>query len=336
MTRRIFRAIVLTAMLAILLTAVLIVSMVFRFFSDQSSRDMRIEARTIASTLTFVPEDAAYLASLDNAHRITLVKADGTVLFDNSADEADMENHAQRPEILSALESGEGASQRHSDTLSKQTSYYAIRTQEGTVLRLASTQSSLLGLYLNVLPLLVLVMGLVTLLALQIARIIAGHIVAPVNTLDLDRPLSNSVYDELSPLLTRMDRQNEQIRRQVRDLERAHSEMAAVINSMREGLVLLDKNRAVLSINDSAADVLSLHAADCIGKDALSLIAEEDLCSALAAAMRGQRAEGMLERGGRYIHAYANPVKRMGANKGAVLLLVDVTEGYTAEVIRRE
>ncbi len=297
---------------------------------------MRAEARSIAAALPYVQEDAAYLDSIRTDHRVTLIGPDGAVLYDTNADEAAMENHAARPEIMLALAEGEGASRRYSHTLSQMTSYCAVLTGEGTVLRVSSTQSTLFGVYMNILPLLLLVMGLVALLSLFIARLTAGHIVAPVNMLDLDKPLQNQVYDELSPLLRRMDRQNSQIRRQVHDLEKAQAEMNAIIESMREGLILLDKHRRVLSLNRSAAQFLGVHAADCTGRDALTCLKEEPLREALAAAMKGGSGDGLLERSGRYIRAFANPVRRLGQNKGAVLLLVDVTEAYTAEISRRE
>ncbi len=336
MTKRIFRAIVLTAMMAIILTALLLVSTVFNFFEGQTTDDICAEAKGIAAALGYVPEDEAYLRSLETDHRITLISAGGEVLFDSSADEADMENHAQRPEIMAARASGEGESRRYSDTLSRQTYYYALLTGDGTVLRVAGTDSSLLGVSLSVLPLLLLVMGLVTLMALIIARVSAGHIVAPVNMLDLDKPLQNSIYDEITPLLKRMDRQHNQIRRQMHDLEKARAETAAIIDGMREGLMLLDKRRMVLSMNESAAEVLGVKAADCIDRDALPNIKDEAVRNALLSALEGVSADCLLERSERYYHAFANPVRRQGRHAGAVLLLVDVTETYTAESSRRE
>ncbi len=336
MTQRILRAILLTTMLAILLTAVLIVSTMFRFFSGRTSDEMSSEARAISAALAYVPDDAAYLGSIETAHRLTLVTAKGEVIFDTRAEEATMENHANRPEIMAALQQGVGSGQRYSDTLHEPTRYVALRTAEGDVLRVASTESSLLGVYVNILPILLLVMALVALLSLFIARISAGHIVAPVNDLDLDQPGSPVIYEELTPLLRRMDKQNRQIRAQMHDLEKAHAETDAIINSMREGLILLDKNRLVLSMNESAAEVMGVNAVDCLGRDAMPLLPDESLRLAVTEAMNGVNRDVLLERSERYIHAFASPVQRMGQNKGAVLLLVDVTETYTAEISRRE
>ncbi len=336
MTRRILRSILLTAMLAILLTTGLMISTTFRVFEGHINSDLRTEARSIAAALPHVPQDQDYLNSLNTVHRVTLILPDGAVLHDSNADEAAMENHAQRPEIIDALQYGEGESQRYSDTLSQQTLYYALRTDEGAVIRIASTEYSLFGVYMNMLPLLLLVVGLVSLLALFIARYSAAQIVAPVNSLDLDHPMKNQVYDELTPLLTRMDKQNRQIGRQLHDLEKAHAEASAIIGSMREGLVLVDSRRSVLSINQSAAEVLGVPQTGVNGSDVMSLITEIPLKNALTTALSGGSDDVLLERSERYIRAFASPVRRMGQNKGAVLLLVDVTDSYTAEMSRRE
>ncbi|MBQ4089243.1 MAG: histidine kinase, partial [Clostridia bacterium] len=191
MAKRIFRTIVLTVMLAVLLTTTLIVSALFNLYEKQVSDELRLESDHIVHALTVTDDVLNYLENICSKNRITLVDADGTVLFDNAADPANMVNHGERPEIRLAFQEGSGETKRISDTLSEMTLYYAVRTADGDVLRIASTRSSVLGIFMDVTHIIIGMLLTVVALSFIIARISTRFIVAPINSLDLDSPLEN-------------------------------------------------------------------------------------------------------------------------------------------------
>ena len=202
MTKRIFRNILLTSVMALLLTSALLVGTLYNVYESRISAELRTEAEYIVRALDTMDDDLSFLRGLTLNNRITLISPDGVVLYDSAADEARMDSHAERPEVSDALVTGTGESKRYSDTLSDITTYYARRTANGNVLRIASTRSTLVGLFLDVAPQIVVMMLMVAALSLLIARFSARQIVQPINELKLDEPLENEIYDELAPLLT--------------------------------------------------------------------------------------------------------------------------------------
>lgn len=336
MARRIFRNIVLAAVLAVLLTAVLIVPALYNAHEDSMGRELRQEAEDITQALAWLENDIAYLQSLHTDSRVTLIASDGEVIYDSMAEAAQLENHAGRPEVMQALAHGSGESTRTSDTLSETTIYYARRTDDGCVLRIGNTRSSMLGTFLNVLPLIFLMLLGVALVSLLLARRAAGRIVSPINALDLDHPLANEAYDELAPLLTRMHRQHEQIDRQLHALESARAELAAIMASMREGMVLLDRNENVLSMNESAARIFNVSAQDAVGSSLLSVNRNASLHEMVRQAMDGEGGMLAMAHGDRQYELFISPVPDGEAVRGVVLLVLDVTERFAAEASRRE
>ncbi len=336
MAKRIFRNIALTAVLAVLLTAMLIVPVLYNVHENDMSRELRQEAVFIASALELAVDDAAYLESLDTESRITLISADGIVIYDNTADAARMENHAERPEVDMALKNGTGESTRLSDTLAETTIYYALRTNDGYVLRIANTRGSALLAFANVLPLVFAMLLCVVLLALLIAKRTAKRITEPINALNLDQPLDNDAYDELAPLLSRMDRQHTQIMEHMKSLENARTELAAIMDNMREGMILLDKNSAVLSMNESAGRIFAVEPAYAVGQNLLSVNRDANLHDLVEVALAGAGGDLTMNRNNRHYRVYASPVMQNDAVRGTVLLILDVTERFAAEESRRE
>ena len=336
MAKRIFRNIVLTAILTVLLAAAVIVPSLYTAHENRMSSALRQEAGIIADALELAEDDPAYLKQLDTESRISLISADGTVLFDSVADAAQMENHANRPEFVQALESGSGESTRASETLAKTTIYYALRMENGLVLRISDTRSSMLGTFMKVLPMIVGMLLCVVLIAFLIARQTARRIVKPINELNLDNPLENDAYDELAPLLTRMERQHTQIHQHVKALENARADLAAIMDNMREGMILLDKNSTILSMNESAARIFGVSGRDQIGRNLLSVSRDADLHDLAAAALHGDGGNLTMNRNNRHYHIYASPVMHQDKVRGVVLLVLDVTERFAAEESRRE
>ena len=336
MSARIFRNIVLTALLAVLITAALVVVSVYSVYENDVSADLRLEAGYVERALNAAEDDFAYLKSLGSENRITLIAPNGTVLFDSMADYGLMENHAQRPEIASAMTAGSGESTRNSDTLSKVTIYYAQRMEDGNIIRIASTRSSVWGAFIKVIPITASLLLFIIAASVLLARSTAKRIVAPLNSLDLDRPLDNEVYDELAPLLTRMDRQRGEIGRHMTALENAMADLKAVMDNMREGLVMLDASGKVLSINESAAAIFQTDRAVTVGKSLLASSRDSEMHEIVNRAFSGCSGDVLVQRRGRHYQVYASPVMSGGDIRGAVLLLVDVTERFAAEESRKE
>lgn len=336
MAKRIFRNMVLTAILTVLLAAAVIVPSLYTAHENRMGRALRQEAGIIADALELAEDDLAYLKQLDTESRISLISADGTVLFDSAADAAQMENHADRPEFVQALETGSGESTRASETLAETTIYYALRMENESVLRISDTRSSMLGTFMKVLPMIVGMLLCVVLIAFLIARQTARRIVKPINELNLDNPLENDAYDELAPLLTRMERQYTQIHRQVKALENARAELAAIMDNMREGMILLDKNCAILSMNESAMRIFGVSEEEHIGRNLLSVSRDADLHDLAAAALHGDGGNLTINRNNRHYRIYASPVMQQDKVRGVVLLVLDVTERFAAEESRRE
>lgn len=336
MTGRIFRSIVLVTVLAALLVSVLLTGALYQVYEERISRGLRTEAAYLLQLVENSPEELPRFADLDPDTRVTLIAADGTVYFDNAAEADRLENHSARPEVVEALKSGVGESRRYSSTIAETTIYYALRTSDGGVLRIASTRSSVIGVFLNIAPVLALMLLAVVVISLLIARRAARQIVAPVNSLNLDEPLQNEVYEELTPLLTRMDYQRSQLRQQMRELEKARSELAAIMENMNEGLVLLDGMSCVLSANGSAAEILKMDRESCEGATFGQLCQEKAVLDAVEEAYDGRSGDAMLRDSGRIWRVLASPVLRQERVRGVALLILDVTERYAAENSRRE
>ncbi len=334
MTRRIFRAICTVALAVLLASLVLIMGVLYNYFSDIQLA--QLENETALAAQGIAGEGLDFFQNLDAQHtRITWIAADGNVLYDSQSETSDMENHLQREEIQEALETGRGSSVRYSSTLLGRHLYAAQRLPDGSVLRLSSTQQSVLALTLGILQPTLLVIVIALILALLFASRLAKKIVAPLNNINLDDPLSNRGYDELAPLLRRLDSQQRQIRHQSRELQRMQEEFRAATGNMREGLVLLNPKGAILSINCAAAQILGTDA-HCIGQDILTINRSLALQEILQKAGGGQFAEQHMSLDGREYQLDASPVSSGDTVSGTALLIFDITEKSQAEQLRRE
>ena len=336
MTRKIFRSVSLTSVLAVVLATVLIAWYVYGVYESQLTSELRAEAGYIAHALSRETDETAFFDGFPSENRISLISPDGLVLYDSGADASGMGDHSDRPEVLSALSTGRGESRRYSDTLSETTFYYAVRTNGGNVLRVSNTRSSVFGMLLNMLPMLCGILFIVALASIPVARFAAKRIVRPINGLNLDTPLENDIYDELSPLLLRMEHQRREIDRQMYALREAREELAAITENMREGLMVLDNRGVLLSINASAAAVFGVHSSKHIGESILTVSRDPELHECVRSALEGNDADAIIEKNARYYQLLASPVTGSGAVSGAVLLALDITEKHCAELGRRE
>lgn len=334
MTKKIFRSTLLVAVCALLASLVLIMGCLYDYFAGLQSQALRDELTLAASGVSQGGE--TYLDTIDsNRYRLTWIAPDGTVLYDTQADASTMENHASREEVQQALTTGEGESSRYSQTLLEKTIYVAKRMDDGSVLRICVSQQTLAVLLLGMLqPVLVILLAAVIFSAL-LAKRLSRRIVEPLNAIDLDHPLEAKAYDEIAPLLGRINRQHEQIDDQLRELQRKTDEFTHITQSMPEGLVLLDNKNVILSINPSASKLFSAQAG-CVGQNFLTLDRSTDVSQAIDRARETGHSETRVELSGRIYQFDISRIESAGEKIGAVLLCFDITERETAEQARRE
>ena len=335
MTKRIFRSMIITAGAVLLATLVIIMGCLYEYFCGVQEQQLKDELSLAAAAMQ-QGEGETYLQSLNSdRYRLTWVAADGTVLYDTRTDAETMENHAQRQEIQQALLAGQGESSRYSSTLLEKTLYQAQRLSYGTVLRISISRATAGVLVLGMLqPFLVVLVAALALSAL-LARRLAQHIVKPLNELDLEHPLENDTYEELSPLLGRINQQRRQIDAQVQELRRKQDEFDQVTGSMKEGLVLLNEAGTILSINPAARSLFHTDAA-CLGQNFLTIERSTEVSHALETAMAQGHSEIHTERDGREYQLDISRISAEGDVTGAVVLAFDVTEQALAQRNRRE
>lgn len=334
MTKRIFRATLLVGVAVLVASLTLVMGALYSYFGRVQESQLRDELSLAAVGVEQNGTD--YLRKLESdQYRITWLGADGAVLYDTRADAESMENHAQRQEVQQALATGEGESSRYSDTLLQKTVYYAKRLPDGTVLRLSAIRVTTGVLVLNMLQPILLVLAVALILSGVLASRLARRITEPLNRLDLEHPLENDTYEELAPLLRRMEHQRRQIDRQMDELRRRSEEFEQITGSMSEGLVLLDEAGVILSINPAARRLLDA-AENCVGQDLLTVDRDVALSDALRQAAEQGHSEFRGQRNGREYQFDVTRIQSEGRTAGTVLLVFDVTERAFAERNRRE
>ncbi len=334
MTKRIFRATLLVGVAVLIASLTLVMGALYSYFGRVQESQLRDE---LSLAVVGVEQNGMdYLKQLESdQYRITWLRADGAVLYDTQADAESMENHAQRQEVQQALATGEGESSRYSDTLLQKTVYYAKRLPDGTVLRLSAIRVTTGVLVLNMLQPILLVLAAALILSGVLASRLARRITEPLNRLDLEHPLENDTYEELAPLLRRMEHQRRQIDRQMDELRRRSEEFEQITGSMNEGLVLLDEAGVILSINPAARRLLDA-AENCVGQDLLTVDRDVALSDALRQAAERGHGEFRGQRNGREYQFDVTRIQSEGRTAGTVLLVFDVTERAFAERNRRE
>ncbi len=337
MTKRIFRSILVVSLTALLAALALVVGVLHGYFESRTEADLNQQAVTIARGTALGGID--YFKGLNISSRVTWVGQDGTVLYDNWQNASTMENHASREEIQEAMSLGKGTAVRWSDTLGQTAIYCAVRLDDGTVVRAASTQYSVWALVLqSVQPILVVVIAAMILAAMLASRL-SKSIVRPINELDLNNPggASEDFYEELTPLLTRLRMQNHEIRQQMDQLRRRQEEFSAITENMSEGFLVLDIRTRVLSNNSAALRLLETDCVPVPGEtSAFVLSREEGFRRCVEEALAGRRSERMVRRETLCRQIIASPVMQDGHLGGAVVVILDVTEREQRESLRRE
>lgn len=323
MTGKIIRSLFSLAMLVLVIGAALFSGILYGYYEKQSFASLAQEAEQLQQTMEYVSPE-----QMRSADRITLISPDGTVLYDSVARADAMENHLSREEVAQALREGTGKSSHYSSTVLKKNLYYALRLEDGNILRLSREQSSLGAILLNMAwPIAATVAGLL-LLAAGLSVRLAWQITQPINAISPDDP--QDVYPELQPLTQRLRQQRETIRNQMDELSRRMREFSAMTENMSEGFLLIDLRGHVLTENHSASMLLPTDA------DNIAKCSQRELCQAAQQALTGQRCERLLQQGERTLSVIASPVLESGQVTGAVVLTLDVTEREQREKLRRE
>lgn len=334
MTKKIFKSTVLVSASVLILGVAFVLGILYQYFGKQLDTELAREASYLAYGVEMQGEE--YLKQLKNTDsRITYIGEDGRVLYDNEADAAEMENHKDREEFQEALATGAGEAQRMSSTLSEKTVYYAKRLSDNSVLRVSSTQYSAFALVLQLIQPVLCIIFVMLILAGVFASKIAGKIVEPINELDLEKPDENEVYEEVAPLLGKINRQNRQIRTQLEEARRNQEEFSIITENMQEGLLVIDSYTMILSGNSSAWKIFQVDKPG-TGRSVYSLDRNEDFRKVIETVLEGKHGNALLHLDNEFVQMIANPVNRDGKTVGAVLLLMNETEKVQRENLRRE
>lgn len=334
MTKKIFKSTVLVSASVLILGIAFVLGILYQYFGKQLDTELAREASYLAYGVEQQGEE--YLQQLKNTDsRITYIGEDGTVLYDNEADAAEMENHKNREEFQEALATGAGEAQRMSSTLSEKTVYYAKRLSDNSVLRVSSTQYSAFALVLQLIQPVLCIIFVMLILAGVFASKIAGKIVEPINELDLEKPDENEIYEEVAPLLGKINRQNRQIRTQLEEARRNQEEFSIITENMQEGLLVIDSYTMILSGNSSAWKIFQVNEPG-TGRSVYSLDRNEDFRKVIETVLEGKHGSALLHLDNEFVQLIANPVNRDGKTVGAVLLLMNETEKVQRENLRRE
>ena len=335
MTKKIFQSIIIVAATVLLASLTIILGVFYEYFGNIQKGQLTDELDL--ASVSVIKDGVDYLKQLQSDHyRLTWIDTDGTVLYDTETGNEELENHKDRAEVKTAFEKGIGESTRYSATLMEKTRYYAKRLEDGTVLRISAKYATTGLLVLGMLqPIIFIIIGALILSGVLASRL-SKRIVEPLNNLDLERPLENETYEEISPLLNRINRQSSEISKQLRRLEEKTDEFNQITESMKEGLVLLDNKGIVLSINPAARNIFGSDTQGAVGHDFLRLDRSRTLSAAIEKTFEEGHSEIRIERMGREYQLDISRIESAGKVLGAVMLAFDITEQEYAERNRRE
>ena len=332
MRKKIFRTVALTMAVIMAIAMVIVILIVNHHFITVEENRMDTEAQLAAEGVAYGGEN--YLKSLaPHSYRLTWIDQDGSVLYDSEADPATMENHKNRTEVKEAFTDGTGEDIRYSVTLAERTIYYAVKCDDGTVVRIAETYDTVGILTLRMLSPMLVLLILSILSSSLIANKLSKDLAKPINEVDLDHPLAQKTYEEITPLLTRIDKQNRQIDEQMEQLHQRKKEFEAVTKNINEGLILINMNQEILSVNEAALDLFDL---DKKPKKITDFTDDSKFAGLISDVMHNYGAEVILKTSDITLRADASPIRSHGVQTGASILVQDVTENYAAEEVRRQ
>lgn len=334
MTGKIFKNIFLGCISVLTATILIIFGVMYNFHGKEIMNELHSELNSISCGVELNGID--YLNSLEKSERgrITWINNDGTVKFDSDATADKMENHLNREEFKEALQNGTGESIRTSDTLSEKTMYCAKLLSDGSVIRVSTNQYTVWILLLNMFQPLAIVIIIALVLSYSIAFFASKKIVMPINELALENVEAVSTYEEIEPLVHRISHQNRVIREQIKELKRTQAEFNTITSNMKEGLIIVDTQGKILSYNKSAVKLLNITSIK--DKNLRDLNIDKQFTDDITLALDGVHTNEVIKFGDRYLNIYCNPVDVDGKIKGAVAVLLDVTEKHQRDMLRRE
>ena len=334
MTKKIFKSNIVVAAAVLIFGIACVMAILYQHFGKEINGELKKEASYLSYGVE--QEGIDYLKQINEKDdRITYIAEDGTVLYDNMADVESMENHSERKEVQEALKTGSGYAERTSKTLAQKTIYYALRLPDRSVLRVSSTQFSIFVLLMELIPPIIGIIIVMLIIAVIVSAHMANKIVEPINNLDLEHPEDNQVYDEVGPLLSKIYKQNRQIKNQLEAARRNQEEFGIITENMQEGLLVIDSYTMILSGNSSVWKMFQIKDPK-IGDSVYSLDRNEDFRMLIEQVLKGQHGSVLLHLGSEAIQMIANPVTREHKVVGAVLLLMNETEKVEREQLRRE
>lgn len=333
MVNKIFRSNFFTSMLILLMSFCLTFGVLFSYFEAQMFTELESEAGYISYAVK--NEGTDFIDNFnEKGKRITLVSSDGTVLADTSASVEELENHSDRKEIEDAIKNGKGTSSRYSNTLMQKTLYYAEKLDDGTILRVSTTQNSVVIILLGLLQPLIIIIVLALIISIFLSYRLSKAIIKPINELDLDNPAANETYEELTPLLKKISAQKKTISNQIKEAKQKQEEFKLITENMSEGLLIIDKDFNILSYNQAAKTLLDVDDAD--NKSVLSINRSRGFRNTIEAALSGERAENDITHDENTYNLIANPVYENNKIIGAVIVIIDTTESVKREQLRQE
>lgn len=334
MTRKIFRSMITVALVVLFASMFVATSFIYNYFNSSQIKQLKEELELVKGTVNSVGVE--YFENFDSTvFRFTVINADGMVLYDTVADAFQMENHSEREEIKEAFETGYGSSARNSSTLTKKTFYEAALLESGDVLRISVSQLTLGALVLGLFPAICVVVFIAGVISFLLSSKMTKKIIEPLNDLDLENPTENNSYEELSPILTKINKQHKQINQHIMELHRKSDEFEQITSSMSEGLILIDDKGKILSINNACKKIYEVKS-DVVGNNLLSVDRTEQMSKAVKNALRGVHGEFVIQKNGYEYQFNVNPIESEGKKLGAVILAFDITEKAFAQRNRQE
>ena len=332
MNKKIFRSSVAVALVVLILSIVLIMSILFQYFENQLQSELESEANYIAYAVE--NQGLEYIENFtDSDKRITLISPDGDVLADTAANETEFDDHYDRQEVIEALKNGKGTSIRYSNTLAEKTVYYAIKMDDGNILRVSTTQYTVVTILMSLIQPILIVFVIAIAVSFALAQKVSKSIIKPINELDLDNPSNNEPYDELAPLLRKISKQKHTIEKQIKEAEHKQEEFRLITENMKEGFIVVDNQMNLLTYNRSALKLLGIEKSQ---SEKMLTDCDDNLLFAVEKALTGEREKGDLTLNDNHYSLIANPVLENDKVIGAVLLIIDVTESVKREQLRRE
>lgn len=334
MTKKIFRTTLSASLGIVLVTILIIMGFLYNYFNRIQREQLRTQTALASQGISFEGKD--YFENLKTSNvRITWVDNKGQVLYDTQSDAKHMKNHANRQEIKEAIKSGYGESTRWSATLTEKSIYAAQRLNNGTIVRLSVAQQTIFYLLLGMMSPLAIIILLAIILSVLIARYIAKKVSEPLNNIDLDHPLSNDSYEEITPLLRRLDSHQSKIQHQKLLLQKRQKEIDTIISKIKEGMILLDDQARIVSINAEALKLFQIND-DWHGRFMMEVSRDLTLKDLIDQGLKGKKKEANIDIENNHYRVLVRPTTDNNRVTGLVVLLFDVTDQLQMEQLQRE